>query len=130
MGEKKHIKIKKDISADITVNGDPDSLTEMFLNIIENAIKYSEENSIVEITLMTNSCEATVEIKDHGKGIGEEDLGRIFDRFYRADASRSSEGTGLGLSIAKAIAETHSGKITVKSEVGKGSRFALTLPTV
>ncbi|MCK5506375.1 MAG: HAMP domain-containing protein [Thermodesulfovibrionia bacterium] len=130
MGEKKHIKINKDISADIVVNGDPDSLTEMFMNIIENTIKYSEENSAVEISLMTNSREAAVEIKDHGKGIGEEELGRIFDRFYRADASRSSEGTGLGLSIAKAIAETHGGKITVKSKVGKGSSFILTLPIV
>ncbi len=79
---------------------------------------------------MTDSREAVVEIKDHGRGMGGEELGRIFDRFYRADASRSSEGTGLGLSIAKAIAKTHGGKITVKSEVGKGSSFALTLPTV
>lgn len=128
LGEKKQIKIKKDISEDAPVNGDPESLTEMFLNIIENAIKYSEEKSAVEISLMTNSREASVEIKDHGRGIGEEELGRIFDRFYRADASRSLEGTGLGLSIAKAIAETHGGKITVKSEVGKGSNFCITLP--
>lgn len=130
LAEKKQIQIKKHIPGDAPVNGDSDSLTEMFLNLIENAVKYSEEKGSVEISLVSNGHYASVEIRDDGRGIREEELGRIFDRFYRADTSRSSEGTGLGLSIARAIAEIHGGKITVNSEVGKGSSFTIILPVL
>ena len=104
-------------------------LTEVFLNIIDNAIKYNRPGGIVEIAAVQNKDEAEVTVQDTGEGIMKKDLNRIFDRFYRADTSRGREGTGLGLNIAKAIVEAHGGRIKVKSEPGKGSFFILTLPS-
>jgi signal transduction histidine kinase len=103
-------------------------LTEVFLNIIENGIKYNRVGGTLEITATKNTDRAEVSIQDTGEGIREGDSEKIFDRFYRADTSRGKEGTGLGLSIAKAIVEAHGGRIKVESEPGKGSCFVLTLP--
>jgi signal transduction histidine kinase len=126
----RNIKITRHIPEDINILGNRDMLTEVFLNIIDNAIKYSKHGSTVEITATHNTDGAEVAVQDTGEGIMEKDLNRIFDRFYRADTSRNREGTGLGLSIANAIVEIHGGRIKVKSEPGKGSCFVLTLPTV
>ncbi len=126
--EDKNITVKSNIPEDICISGDRDSVAEIFLNIIENAVKYSGSGSVVEISLTKDSSEAIVEIHDNGPGIDRENLGRIFDRFYRADISRSSDGTGLGLSIAKAIAEAHGGGIRVESEPGRGSSFFVIFP--
>jgi len=128
MAEAKQIRMNKNISNDIWIKGDQDALTEIFLNIIENAIKYSPAENSIEIILVPDAREATVEIRDHGAGITQEDMERVFDRFYRGAAARSLPGTGLGLSIAKAIAEAHGGRISVRSEAGKGSSFFITLP--
>ncbi len=128
MAEAKQIQINKNISKDIWIKGDQDALTEIFLNIIENAIKYSPAENSIEITLTPDAREATVEITDHGAGITQEDMERVFDRFYRGTAARTLPGTGLGLSIAKAIAEAHGGRISARSEPGKGSSFFITLP--
>ena len=124
------IKITKNIPEEINITGDRDLLTEAFMNIIDNAIKYNRSGGIVEITAARNKNGAEVAVQDSGEGIMGKDVDRIFNRFYRADTSRGREGTGLGLSIAKAIVETHGGRIKVKSEPGKGSCFTLTLPTV
>jgi signal transduction histidine kinase len=123
-------KITKNIPEDINIRGMRDLLTEVFMNIIDNAIKYNRSGGIVKITAARNKNGAEVTVQDTGEGILKKDVDRIFDRFYRADTSRGREGTGLGLSIAKAIVETHGGRIKVKSEPGKGSCFTLTLPTV
>ena len=128
MAEAKQIQINKNISKDIWIKGDQNALTEIFLNIIENAIKYSPAENSIEITLTPDAREATVEITDHGAGITQEDMERVFDRFYRGTAARTLPGTGLGLSIAKAIAEAHGGRILARSEPGKGSSFFITLP--
>jgi signal transduction histidine kinase len=128
MAGEKQISIRKNLQENVRVIGDPDSLTEVFLNIIENAIKYSPADSTVEITAASDGREATTEIRDHGAGIKPEDLERVFDRFYRGDIARKMPGTGLGLSIAKAITEAHGGKISVKSEYGSGSSFLVSLP--
>lgn len=122
------VEIKKNISEDIKVTGNRDLLSEVFKNIIDNAVKYNRPGGIVEITAVRNSDAAEVTVKDTGDGVMEKDLNRIFDRFYRADTSRGREGTGLGLSIAKAIMETHGGCIKVISKPGRGSSFVLTLP--
>ncbi|MBI3815876.1 MAG: GHKL domain-containing protein [Nitrospinae bacterium] len=113
------------------VKGDKERLTEMFINIVDNAIKYNNNKPGGYINIEVGSSEgwAVVTITDTGIGIPDADKERIFDRFYRVDASRSVvAGSGLGLSIVKAIVNAHSGKIEVESEAGKGSRFIVSLP--
>lgn len=98
------------------------------LNIIENAVRYNRKGGLVEVSAVKDDDRARITIKDTGMGIKEEDLGKIFNRFYRADISRNTEGTGLGLSIAKAAIEAHDGRIEVKSRINEGSSFFITLP--
>jgi heavy metal sensor kinase len=126
--EKNHIKINTAFTENVNIPGDESTLTEAFLNIIKNAIRYNVAGGTVEISVSKDNSQTKVMIKDSGIGIKEGDLERIFDRFYQVDTSRSSEGTGLGLSIAKAIIEAHGGKISVESKLSKGSCFIITLP--
>lgn len=110
--------------------GDPDLLKEVFLNLLDNAVKYTPTGGKVMVKSRKTAGEIVVSIKDTGIGIPEESLSRIFERFYRADKGRSREmgGTGLGLSIVKHILERHNGRVTVESELGKGSEFTVALP--
>lgn len=115
----------------LVVHGDPHQLTELFVTLLANAIKYSHEDSAVQIVASRRDSKIRVDIIDNGIGITEVDLPHIFDRFYRADPSRNktkADGYGLGLSLAKAIADTHGAEIKVKSEYGKGSVFSVILP--
>jgi hypothetical protein len=128
LAKEKQVKIINKIPEDIHILGDRDMLSEVFLNIIENGIKYNRAGGTVEITATKNTDSADVSIQDTGEGIREGDSEKIFNRFYRADTSRSKEGTGLGLSIAMAIIEAHGGRIQVKSGLDSGSCFILTLP--
>ena len=113
-----------------TLTGDAEKLTEVLINLIDNAVKYTPEGG--RITVETRHREGAVEIavRDSGIGIPPNELPRIFERFYRVDRARSREmgGTGLGLSIVKHIVEAHGGSVSVESQVGKGSRFVVTLP--
>ena len=106
-------------------------LEQMFINLIDNAVKYTPENGKIGIEISSRNKEVVVEIYDTGIGISKESLPRIFERFYRVDKTRSRKmgGTGLGLSIVKHIVIIHGGKIEVQSEEEKGSRFIITLPT-
>ncbi|MBI5056817.1 MAG: sensor histidine kinase N-terminal domain-containing protein [Nitrospirae bacterium] len=126
--EKKSVTINTVLKDDINITGNKDRLTEVFLNIIENAVNYNKENGAVEITTARNNNTAVISVLDTGPGIGQDDLEKIFERFYRADTSRSEDGTGLGLSISKIIVEAHGGNIKVESAFGKGSRFLINLP--
>jgi signal transduction histidine kinase len=110
--------------------GDRLRLRQLFLNLIDNAIKYTPEGGKVTLALAREDGSVVFRVTDTGIGIPDADLPRIFDRFYRVDKARSREmgGTGLGLSIAKWIAELHRGTITVESEVLKGSVFTVRLP--
>ncbi len=112
------------------VIGDRDRLKQLLLNLVDNAIKYTPSGGEVTLSLRKDSDWVCIDVADTGVGIPEEDLNRIFDRFYRVDKARSREqgGTGLGLSIAKWIANAHGGKIEVRSQVGKGSTFTVCLP--
>ncbi|MDO5145636.1 MAG: HAMP domain-containing sensor histidine kinase [Eubacteriales bacterium] len=97
-------------------------------NLINNAMKYSDEDSTVDIILKKEKNQVVLTVKDFGCGMSETDKKYIFDRFYRADKARNSEGFGLGLSITAKIVEIHSGTITVESELGEGSTFFMALP--
>ncbi len=105
-------------------------MEQALVNLLDNAIKYSEEKSSVEIESYKDDGRILLSVKDHGRGIPQEHLPRIFERFYRVDKARSRKlgGTGLGLSIVKHIANIHGGKVEVESVVGKGSKFIIILP--
>jgi two-component system OmpR family sensor kinase len=112
------------------VSGDADRLRQLLLNLVDNALKHTPPGSgLVTLTLRRAGGWVQVGVEDNGSGIPPEDLPHIFQRFYRADPSRSRPGgSGLGLAIAKWVAEAHGGRIEVESQVGKGSTFTLWLP--
>jgi len=129
LADEKSIKIKtKFINENIEVFGDKDKLKQVFVNLISNAIKYSESGNIKIVTETINE-KVKISIQDSGLGISDVDLSRIFERFYRVDKARSKEvgGTGLGLAIVKHIVEAHGSKIEVTSKLGKGSTFSFSL---
>lgn len=123
------VTISPDVDASEQVYGDRDRLKQVMINLIDNAIKYTETGGriLLHIRRLKHQCEITVE--DTGCGISEAHLSRIFERFYRVDRDRSREvgGTGLGLSIVKHIVEAHGGTIRAESVVGEGSKFIFTL---
>lgn len=121
---------KTNLSNEIVINADFDRIKQLFINVINNAITYSPENGQVTIKLEAMEDVVNVYITDTGIGIAEREIPRIFERFYRVDKARSrdSGGTGLGLAIVKHIVEAHNGQINVKSVLGKGTTFIITLP--
>ena len=130
LAEGKNITVTLKTNAPITIVGDRTRLRQLFLNLIDNAIKYTPEGGTVTLAMEQQNGSVFFRVEDTGIGIPPEDIGKIFDRFYRVDKARSRElgGTGLGLSIAKWIAELHRGTITVSSEPQKGSVFTVQLP--
>ena len=102
--------------------GDYDRLRQMFMVILDNAIKFSNENSTIEIKISVAE-QIEITIQDHGVGISKEELPFIFDKFYKSKLRQNAKGTGLGLAIARQIALKHDGSIQVKSELGKGTQF-------
>jgi two-component system phosphate regulon sensor histidine kinase PhoR len=114
----------------VSVAGDADQLTQVFTNLVDNALKYSRENSEVKVRISIADKDAVVTIIDKGEGIGEEHLPRLTERFYRVDSDRSRElgGTGLGLAIVKHIVSRHRGQFEITSQVGIGSTFTVKLP--
>lgn len=114
----------------VNVLGDCTTLRRLVWILLDNALKYTQAPGRIDVALSATARMATVMVRDSGTGISEADLPHIFDRFYRADPSRSQiEGAGLGLSIAKWIAEMHHADLTVTSELNKGTIFQLVLPT-
>ncbi len=116
----------------ICVMGDPDRLKQLFINLIDNAIKYTPDGGKVSISLSKQNEWARFVVADTGLGIPPQDLPHIFDRFYRVDKARARTlgGSGLGLSIAKWVAQAHGGDVQVESEVGAGTTFIVTLPAL
>ncbi|MBI5642256.1 MAG: HAMP domain-containing protein [Deltaproteobacteria bacterium] len=113
----------------VSIRGDREGLTEVFTNIVENAIKYNKPSGRVDINVSDLNGNALVEIQDTGIGIPEIEKEKIFDRFYRVDASRGvTVGSGLGLSIVRTIVEAHGGTVEVTSNLGQGSTFHVYLP--
>ncbi|MBI5213565.1 MAG: HAMP domain-containing protein [Nitrospirae bacterium] len=127
----KSLPIKLDIPPDLPkVLGDHKRLSQVFLNLLDNAIKYTPEGGSITASIVSKEKVVQVDISDTGIGIPEKDLPRIFERFYRVDKARSRElgGTGLGLSIVKHIVQAHNGQVWVQSTLGQGSTFSFTIP--
>ena len=114
------------------IRADETRLREVFDNLLDNAVKYSSNKGKVRLQAARRGDEIVFSVSDDGIGIGQEDLPRIFERFYRADKARSRElgGTGLGLSIVKHIAQLHGGSVEAESELGKGATIRISLPVV
>jgi signal transduction histidine kinase len=114
----------------INIRGDAMRLKQAVINLINNAIKYNREGGEVEILLKNENANAVIEVRDTGIGIAPADLGKVFERFFRVDKSRSRElgGSGLGLAIVKKIVEDHGGTVYVRSTPGEGSVFGIKLP--
>jgi signal transduction histidine kinase len=128
MAKKKKINIDLKLS-DAIIKGNQDRLTEVFVVLLDNAVKYSPSGSTVKVNLEKTTRKIKVSVIDQGMGISQEDLPHIFERFYRADKSRSeTDGFGLGLSIAKNIIDSHHGSIEVFSRLNKGTTFEVNLP--
>ncbi|WP_337814372.1 ATP-binding protein [Intestinibacter sp.] len=131
IAKKKNIKVKYDFeNKDIDLWEYSGYIRQILLNIISNAIKYTGENGEVSIKQYIKSEKVFIEVKDNGIGIPEEDIERIFERFYRVDKARSRSvgGTGLGLAITKHMVKALNGNIRVESELGVGSKFIIELP--
>ena len=124
--------IRIEIDGATVVAGDQDELTQVIWNLTDNAIKYSATGSLIRIKVKEHQKTGmiSVSIKDQGDGIEPEHLSRLTERFYRVDKARSRQmgGTGLGLAIVKHILARHNGKMSIKSNVGKGSTFKVSVP--
>jgi two-component system phosphate regulon sensor histidine kinase PhoR len=111
---------------------DESRLSQVLINLLDNAIKYTKEGGAITVLARSKDKYVQIDISDTGIGIPEEDIARIFERFYRVDKARSRElgGTGLGLSIVKHIVQAHGGEVWVKSVVGQGSTFSFSIPRI
>ena len=124
----KNIRFLADIpDQEVLVLGDMVALQRLYLILIDNALKYTPEGGMVDLSLTAEDSEVVVSVRDYGIGIADEDILHIFDRFYRSDKARQRDrgGSGLGLSIGKWIAEVHHAELQVKSELNVGSTFSI-----
>lgn len=130
LASSKSIGIRLDIESKCTVIADHETLTQVVLNLTENAVKYSPAGSMITLRLQRHGDHAVLSVIDKGIGIDKEHSEKIFERFYRIDKARSRAegGTGLGLAIAHSIIKAHNGMIRVESTPGEGSKFTITLP--
>jgi len=114
------------------VSGDFFQLVSAIANLVENAVKYSDQTHQVEVRVLTTDTTVSVEVEDRGIGIPADSIDRIFERFYRVDRARNraTGGTGLGLSIVRHVATNHGGEVNVRSREGEGSTFILQIPRV
>ena len=125
-----NINLETNISKDLHINGDKESLKKLFSIIMDNAIKYTDKNGSITVSLFSDKNKVKMIIRNTGEGIAPEDLERVFERFYRVDKSRDREtgGYGLGLSIASSIVKEHRGKIYARSKVGSFTSFIVEIP--
>jgi heavy metal sensor kinase len=130
LAQDKGIKFAVDAHEELMVSGDKVKLRQLFINILENAVRYTPTAGHISVSLVKQESNAVVSISDTGIGIPPEHLPHIFERFYRVDKARARAdgGVGLGLAIAKIITESHKGKIEVESELGKGTTFRISIP--
>lgn len=130
--DQKHIHVRvADIDRHLAVQGDRRQLVSAVFNLLENAVKYSDEGSAVEVGARGDGRHVDISVADHGIGIPERDRERVFERFYRVDRARSRDtgGTGLGLAIVRHVVNNHRGEVLVESSEGVGTTFTLRLPS-
>jgi heavy metal sensor kinase len=128
LAEDKDLTIVTEVVTDSFVRGDTQKLQRLVANLLDNAIKYTESEGTIKVSLDGDASKVLLSVEDTGNGISEDDLANIFERFYRCDPSRSEAGVGLGLSLVMAIARSHGGEVGVTSYPGKGSTFSVSLP--
>ncbi|MBR6796212.1 MAG: HAMP domain-containing histidine kinase [Clostridia bacterium] len=131
LAEEKEIEIKTDIETGIEVFADQNRIMRVILNLVSNAVKYGKQGGFVLLTLKAKDGKTLCSVKDDGIGVSKENLSKVWDRFFRVDASRtegSSESMGLGLSIVKSTVTAHGGTVFAESVEGEGSTFGFTLP--
>ncbi len=127
LADDKGLRLTCEVEDGLALEGDGDALVRLFVNVLDNAIKYTAEG-YVGVAAAATTAGIAVTVRDSGRGVPADQLPHLFDRFYRGDASRSAEGTGLGLAIARLIAEAHGGTITIASTEGQGTTVSVTLP--
>jgi signal transduction histidine kinase len=129
LADAKGLNLACDVLSSLALMGDRDSLIRLFVNLLDNAIKFSEKGGVT-VTGRSMGDRLSVKIADTGPGIAPEHLGHIFDRFYRVETARSGAGAGLGLAIARQIVQAHEGEITAESRPGEGTKITVLLPTL
>ena len=125
--EDKNINIDIDVD-NIKYRGNEELVHQVWINLISNAIKFSHINGDIEISCKKVDNNVVVKIRDYGIGIAKNDIQRIYDKFYQADTSHSTNGNGLGLSIVQEIVKLHDGDIKVESQINNGTTFTVYLP--
>jgi signal transduction histidine kinase len=128
VAEEKRIKVETDLSSPCETFVDVNRIRQVFANLLDNAIKYTNKGGTVSISVRGTADSVKVHFRDTGVGVPPEEQDRIWQRLYRGDKSRSQRGLGLGLSLVKAVVEAHRGKVSVSSEPGNGSDFEVVLP--
>jgi signal transduction histidine kinase len=128
IAEEKHITITLDLPEHLQVNADYARIQQVIANLLDNALKYSDNSGQVTITARRENANAVITISDRGIGIPAHEIEKIWDRLYRGDRSRSQRGLGLGLSFVRAIVQAHGGTVHVQSAINKGSTFTVMLP--
>ena len=124
----RHINIHNDIDRKFEITADQSLMTQLFVNLIGNAVKYGKDGGNIWLNLSVREREVQIDVSDDGIGISPEDQQHVFERFYRTDKARDRSGSGLGLAIVKWIVELHNGQISVKSSLGHGTTFEIILP--
>jgi signal transduction histidine kinase len=128
IAEDRGISLATSVPEHVTAQADRQRLRQVLANLVDNGIKYTPSGGRVDISASTTGERVTISVTDTGIGIAEGDIGRIWERLYRADQSRGETGLGLGLSLVSAIVSAHGGEVGVDSEPGRGSVFRITLP--
>ncbi len=130
ISEEKHITITTDFAPECRASVDPTRLSQVFANLLDNALKYTPDGGRVRLTCQAAANTVTITLHDTGMGIPAADQPHIWERLYRGDKSRTQRGLGLGLSLVKAIVEAHHGTVAVTSDAGQGAEFVITVPQI
>ncbi len=130
LADEKNISMDVDLPHELFINADRTRFQQVIANLVDNAVKYSGDQGRVFLSAREKKGDVLISVSDEGMGIPSEEIGRIWDRLYRGDRSRSRRGLGLGLSFVKAIVQAHGGEVVVESQLNKGSTFTIRLPVV